>query len=157
MQQSFRLMCSDGVMSEDIGCDRILLICQRFKRWVNTILDITSFYWFSLDTLHFWGAVLQSLTWSHQIIFPHSQLKFSASFSEDYAWMIFGNIPLLLLDIFITNIRWFTIIFIIIWFVLYKPPHDIFSWWVDWIISGRPSWMQKYSWSNKEPSGFSGL
>ena len=29
------------------------------------------------------------------------------------------------------------------------------SWWFDWILSNRSSWMQKYSWSTKFPSGFS--
>ena len=49
MQQSLREMCSDGDMEVELGCDRVLLSSQSFKRRVNTILDITSFDWFSLD------------------------------------------------------------------------------------------------------------
>ena len=49
MEQSLREMCSGGVMEVELGCDWVLISSQRFKISVNTILDITSFCWFSLD------------------------------------------------------------------------------------------------------------
>ena len=42
-------MFSDGVMADNLGCDWVLLSYQIFKIWVNNILDITLFDWFTLD------------------------------------------------------------------------------------------------------------
>ena len=42
-------MCSDGDMAVELGYNWVLLSFQRFKRQVNTILEITSFDPFSLD------------------------------------------------------------------------------------------------------------
>ena len=129
-------MCYDIVMEENLRCDWILLYSQWFKRWVNTILDITSFDSFSLDIpkeLEIFliprcpvlGVGLKLSTWSHQMIFPHGQMFF-AYFSEDYARFIFCNHSLLILDLVITYLCCFTLIFIFIWLILYNLPHDIF-------------------------------
>ena len=42
-------ICFDGVMTENLGCDWVLLSYQRLKRWVDTILYIDSFDWFPID------------------------------------------------------------------------------------------------------------
>ena len=49
MLQTLRYMCSAEVMEVGLGCHWVLFSSQRFKRWVNTILEITSFDWFFID------------------------------------------------------------------------------------------------------------
>ena len=72
------------------------------------------------------GMYIIWLTWGYQIIGTYSQLKFSASLSEEYDWVVFANSPLLLLDIVITYLICFTQRFIFIWFIWYTLPHDHF-------------------------------
>ena len=62
MQQILSEMCSGGDMAEDIWCNLFLISSQRFKIWVSTILDITSFGWFSLETCCTWIYLTEHLT-----------------------------------------------------------------------------------------------
>ena len=156
-------MCSNGNISEEIGCDWVLLYSQLFKTWGNTILDITSFYWFSLYTpkelFRIFDYSLSSFGGGSKIIKCVLIVSWNflpLSLKSMCGWS-FINRTLLLFDLEITYLCWFTTRFISIWFIWYKHPHDILSWWVDWIISNISSWMQKYSWYNKGTSGYSGL
>ena len=160
-------MCPVGVIALKLGCKWVLLSYQRFKRWVNTILDITSFDRFSLDITGkperiFYlvpfslGDESKSLTWSHQMISPYIQLKFSASLSEDYALVFFWLLVLLLFWILSSHIS-VALLGASFSFGLFELNfHIIFLYWrVDWILSNISSWMQKVSWSDKLPSGLS--
>ena len=49
IETNLKIVFSGGVMADNLGCDLVLLSSQRFKRLVNTILDITSFDLFTLD------------------------------------------------------------------------------------------------------------
>ena len=100
MEQIWREMCSGGSMEMEQGCDRVLISSQRFKRWVNTILYITSFDRFSLDMprelermFHFspsnFGGGYKIINLKSSNDFPLYPTEFSAYFFEEYAWVIF--------------------------------------------------------------------
>ena len=167
MQQTIRGMFSSGVMVDKLGCNWFLLSSQNFKRSFIAILDITSFDWFYLNIPkelekylipHFpiLGVGLQSLNWSNQIICPYSQLFFS--FLRRVCLIGF-----LIIILFLFWILSLCISVASLWYSFSFGSFDInfhmifLSWWVDWILSNRSSWMQKYSWSDKVPSSFSGI
>ena len=93
-------MCSCGDMAVGLVCDWVLFSYQLFKIRVNTILDITTVYLFSLDIpeelKRIFDSSLSSSGVGTKIIilkssndFSYSRLEISASLSEEYAWLIY--------------------------------------------------------------------
>ena len=135
IQQTLREMFSDGVMAENLVCDWVLLSSQIFKRWVNTILDITSFYWFYIDipkeperifysSLSSFGGGSTIINLKSSNNSPYSQLFLPLSLKSMLGWF-FGNTPLLILDLVIVYLCCFNPRLIFICLIWYKLSHDI--------------------------------
>ena len=135
MHQILRDFFSDGVMAKNLGCDWVLLSSQRFKRRLNIILYISLFDWFPLDIPKeleiIYDSSLSIFGGESTIINLKSSNDLSLLctiffyFSEEYAWLFFGNTPLIILDLVIVFLCCFSLRFIFIWFIWYKLPRDI--------------------------------
>ena len=102
------------------------------------------------------GAGIQSLAWIHQIFPSYSQFFLPVSLNIMIG-CIFGSSHLLTLDLVIVYLCCFNMILIFVWFILYKLPHDI-NILMIWLNSIKYIIMnEKYSWSDKVLSGFSGI
>ena len=100
--------------------------------------------WFNIhqpEVINWFSGILKKLPLSLKII---------------TTWII-SKSPLIIADIFDADICYIVLI------VFYLSSFEIifyeifFSWWFDWILSNRSSWMKKYSLSDIGPVGSSGI
>ena len=118
------------------------------------------FHWLAvIDRNKFWFITVQFCGWvynTHQMNSSYIQLILPLSLKSMLGW-IFVSSPLLILDIVIVYLCCFNLRFILIGFIWYKLPQDISILMSSLNSIKKVIMNEKYSWSDKVSSSFSGI